>query len=453
MSHNNRKFYVTTATLLLGISVLVFGLVPTLVLAAGDPSIADGDPSISNGGSFLRRPPGEQFVNVRVQPDYVVTQSDVLTRTNYRVFRASPTGTTKDRFLEIDRVTPDPDETKKLQPGEKNSSVRIYLSPPLDISADDRLIVTYVGKTLAGKEVKGTPTAEVKNPLGSPPSADTPTPAPPAKFTLKKADGRDDADLYFQGIVTTGSGKAASGSVDLKFRLPFYAKPRHHFSLFADLKASSAADADPDTLKFGMEIRSLLLRSESAVSGIFWYNNGSLEGDRSYDNLNLVFSSIMRFPLRTIWLSNQADDRAFVNLTPYFGIEFGKNLKSPVSEAEGRGIARPTVGTYLYSRVYQGNQTFARVTLDGLYQRRWALTDEVHFKDVDGMDAQGKPIKVTVPVFFGKKSTQWGEVNLNFNVSEVLGLFVGYQYGELPPAYKLVDHIAKIGVVLKAKIK
>ncbi|HST21136.1 MAG TPA: hypothetical protein VLR90_08475 [Blastocatellia bacterium] len=449
MKYNDRKLY----SILLGVSLLLLGLAPEAVLAADDPSIRSITPR-------LRRPAGERFLSVGVKPTYTPSKNkDVLDKNNYRIFRITP-DKTKDRYLEIDRVTIDTDEEFARDEEELRSSVRIYLADPLDILEGDKLIVTYVGKTLAGEEVKATPTMTVEEPLKKPSQGDPkPKNSPSRKFTFKGAKGRDDANLYFRGEVETASGKDLSGSVDLKFDLPFQVGLDHRLAPFIDLKASSSPDADPDTLKIGIGIRSILAQSGTEyspdffVSGIIWKNDGMLEGDRDYDNLNLVYSTEFRFPLKEIPLSKKAEDAAFINLTPFAGAELGKNLQSPVLEAEHRAIARLSVGTNLYARIYKGNESFARVTMDGLYQRRWALKDEVHFEDVDGVGPDGKPTKVTVPVFFGKKATQWAEVNLNINLSEAFGFFAGYEYGQLPPSYKLVDHALKFGVVLKAKLK
>lgn len=455
MNHKCKKLFgISTTELLLGISFVLSGFASDGILAAQGPSISNVIPR-------LNRPTGENFLSIRVLPTYTPeTQADILDRDNYRVFRTTPANTRRDRYLKIDRITIDPDE--KFEPDDRvlRSAVRIYLSEPLDVIDGDKLIVSYIGKTLGGVKVDSTLTVNVDNPLNSPPpNQPEPTASPSGSLTLKAADGREDADLYFQGEVNTASGKAVSGSVDLKFKMPFYLKTRHVLSPFIDLKASSSPDADPDTLKTGLEVRSILtqagdgLSPESPISGIRWYNDGVLEGDRDYHNLNLLLASEFRFPLKSIWLTNRPGDRAFINLTPFLGTELGKNLQSPVSEAEGRGIVRLYLGTYLFARIYQGKEAFARVTLDGLYQRRWSLKNEVHFKDIDAMDATLKPIKITAPVFFGKRPSQWAEANLNINFSETLGFFAGYEYGELPPSYKLVNHVAKFGITLKAKIK
>ena len=69
------------------------------------------------------------------------------------------------------------------------------------------------------------------------------------------------------------------------------------------------------------------------------------------------------------------------------------------------------------------------------------------------LDEDGREKDQLVAAFFGKRPRQWGEASLNYNFSELFGLFAGYQYGELPPNYKLVDHAFKFGVKFKARVK
>jgi hypothetical protein len=193
--------------------------------------------------------------------------------------------------------------------------------------------------------------------------------------------------------------------------------------------------------------------ASSPVSGILWYNTAQIEGDRDFDNFNAIWKTQFRFRMKNLFFSRKRGDTAFAVFIPFIGAELGKNLDSPVSEAKGRGVARILVGSELYVRLYQGETSFARVTLDGRYERRWPLLSEVGLRDTTVTDENGEEVEKTVAAFFGKKPRQWAEASLNYNLSEFFGIFAGYEYGELPPGYKLVDHAFKIGVKFKARIK
>ncbi len=57
------------------------------------------------------------------------------------------------------------------------------------------------------------------------------------------------------------------------------------------------------------------------------------------------------------------------------------------------------------------------------------------------------------PAFFGRNPRDWIEAKLSFNFSDAFGAYVGYEYGQQPPSYKLVDHRMKIGLIYKVAFK
>ncbi len=410
------------------------------------------------------RPAGEPYIALGFSSQFdPAAEPQVLQSGSYRVTRIKKGAAVKDRFLGIERVTLDPDETEGNPDLKRFSTVRLYLTTPLDLVEQDSVTVFYVADAFNGKELKA-PVISMVTPGTSAGSAGSP-PAARAQdaggVNFKPAKGREDANLYFAGELNRASGTPFSGSVDLKVELPLPAlrTPRHELLPFLDLKASNDPEADPDTIKVGVESRLIVAQAglefseRSPVAGIAWYNSGKVEGDRDFDNVNAIFSSKLLSRLKPIFLSTASRDRAFVVFTPFVGLEAGKNLSSPVAEAEGRGLARILVGSQIFARLYQGKESFARLTLDGVYERRWPLRAEIGFRDETVEVANGKDKTVQVPAFFGSRPRQWAEAKLNYNLNEFFGLYTGYQYGELPPAYKLVDHSFRFGLVVKAKIK
>jgi hypothetical protein len=331
---------------------------------------------------------------------------------------------------------------------------------PLDVTEGDPITVYYLASMFNGEALTA-PIIKLVTPANTS-SPQTATRACGSGSNFKKADGRDDAHLYFAGEINRASGTPFSGSVDLKFELPLPSlrSPRHQLILpQLDLKASNDPEADPDTIKVGVESRFLVAQAgleysaNSPVLGVFWHNSAKVEGDRDFDNVNAIFGSKFLFPLKPVFLTPVTRDRAFFALTPFVGFEGGKNLKSPVAEADGRGLARILVGSNIFARIYQGKESFARITLDGVYERRWPLRAEIGFRSETIEVENGKDKDILVPAIFGSRPRQWAEMKLNYNFNEFFSSFVGYQYGELPPAYKLVDHAFRFGLVVKAKIK
>lgn len=436
----------------------------TLLLFAAIEARPQGGLAIKNADLVTDRPPTEAFIALnfssRFDPE---ADPQILRSSSYRVTRIKKGEAVKDRFLGIERVVIDPDELAGDPNQKLFSSVRVYLTTPLDVIEGDVVTVFYVAEAFNGKELKA-PVFSMVTPISSSGSGGGSAGVrteDDGGVNFKTAKGREDAHLYFAGEINRASGTPFSGSVDLKIELPLPAlrSPRHELLPFLDLKASNDPDADPDTIKAGVESKLIVAQAgleysaNSPVVGIAWYNGAKIEGDRDFDNTNLIISSKFLFPLKPIFLTPATRDRAFVAFTPFVGIEAGKNMASPVAEAEGRGLARILVGSHFFARLYQGNESFARLTLDGVYERRWPLLAEVGFRDATVEVLNGKDKTVQVPAFFGSRPRQWVEAKLNYNFNKYFGIFTGYQYGELPPAYKLVDHSFRFGLVVKAKIK
>jgi hypothetical protein len=49
--------------------------------------------------------------------------------------------------------------------------------------------------------------------------------------------------------------------------------------------------------------------------------------------------------------------------------------------------------------------------------------------------------------------TDEASVKLRFMFTKTFGGYIGYQWGELPPAYKLSNHQLKMGLIFMARIK
>lgn len=405
-----------------------------------------------NSADLVNNPADQPFVAVgfdrRFDPS---AEPDILTAGNYRVNLVRKGQATRD--LTVSQVILDPDEEGGP------TTVRVLLVPPVDVLKGDTITLFYFGSTLGKKEVKGSLSRVVA--FAAPGAGGGGGGGGGGGPKLEGAEGRKDANLYFAGELNRASGTSFSGSLDLKVELPLPAlrTSRHQLLPTLDLKASNDPEADPDTIKAGLESRLIVaetgleLPKRSPLLAIAWDNMAKIEGDRDFDNTNFIASSVFQFPLKPIFLGAPSPDHPFIGLTPFVGFEAGKNISSQVAEAEGRGLARLLVGSHIFVRFYRGEEKFARVTLDGVYERRWPLLAEVGFRDQTVEVANGKDETIQVPAFFGKGPREWAEAKLTYNINEFFGLYTGYQYGEQPPAYKLVDHSFRFGLVVKAKFK
>lgn len=283
------------------------------------------------------------------------------------------------------------------------------------------------------------------------------TPRAPPTTTFKESKSRQDSNIYVAGEITGASGTGPFTSLDVKVDIPLAPKniagKVHTFSPFFDLRASTNPKADPDSMNFGMRWSFPVLSrnvdtsqsTTGAVSGkfysdLFWENSGKLEAERDFDNVNAIWDSRLVAPLNFI---NTRKTKLFLDL--YAGSELGGNLKSPVTEADGKGVSRLLAGGAL-SIVFPFQRGDLNVlTMEGVYTRRWLLLNEVGFTS----DNKG----TLRPVFFGTKPREFVESKLNFQLNKFFGAYAGYEYGEVPPSYKLVDHRFRFGLVYKLKIE
>lgn len=263
------------------------------------------------------------------------------------------------------------------------------------------------------------------------------------------AEDKEDADIYLDGLVTRASGTDFDGTVDIELGYPFFS----NFSIFGrrrvqtftpkfELAASTDAEADPDSMKMGLEWKIPFSRANSFFIGGHWKNSGLLESTRDFDNTNAIWNSRFQFLHRVLPARRGSNVRFYVK--PFIGVELGKNINSPVEEAEGRGIARGLFGSTLNLNFLIRKPRLDSIGLEASYERRLLLKSEVFF------DKDPETEKL-VPIFFGRRPREWVSAKLNLNFRDDFGGYIGYEYGQQPPAYNLVDHRMKIGLTYKIK--
>lgn len=246
---------------------------------------------------------------------------------------------------------------------------------------------------------------------------------------FKKAITRDRADLYLAGEFQKPIAGDAIGNADIRAARPFYPNPTSAKLILAplfDLRWSSSPNADADTLNFGLESR---LHISELFDTSWLYITPKIESDRSFKNTG----SIVEF--RWLLLSLPLED--FV-LEPYVGIEVGRNLWSPVEEASGRLLARPIVRVDMTASWDSSSTWLRAVSVEGGWQRRWPLTNEVLFKVNDDQSID--------PIVFSQGPKDYIESKVTFGLPNFFDLYFGYKYGQLPPQYKLVDQQVSAGV-------
>lgn len=280
----------------------------------------------------------------------------------------------------------------------------------------------------------------------------TPTPgAPDASeadegLSLTAADGREDANFYASGEVTRPSGESFLGTVDIKIDYPVKKVIQnrvHSYGPFFELKASSDPGADPDSLEFGFNSRFPLWRYRGPNLSVpfrrlIWKNSPKIEAERDFGNVNFIHET--RFTLLSKTYLTGATTYYF---RPFAGLEIGKNFVNPLEEAEGQFIARPFAGSTFNVIFPLTRGPMQSVTFESSYIRRWPLRNEIKFEEDDEGNLK--------PVGIGTGPRDYATARLNFDFAKFYSAFVGYEYGSIPPSFKLVDHKMTVGLTFKAK--
>ena len=283
--------------------------------------------------------------------------------------------------------------------------------------------------------------------FAKPPTGNTAT-VKPDYFPRSKAKGREDSNIYLSGSIEGAKGGSPQFSSDLKIDVPQGVKWGIFKSVspYFNLKASTSTDADANSLNFGGKISAPFhIGSEldpatqrpkkRFLRGLNWDVAGGFESDRRFDNVNVLTDQ------RVAFVPSGAGDNNTIFFKPFLGFELGRNLKSPVAQAEDKAIARGYVGGSLYINLYPKKADLISLQTD--YIRRFLLKREIYFKEDDD--------KTLLPVNIGRGPRDYLKTILSFGISDFTGINFSYEYGSLPPNFELVSHKYSLGFVYKFK--
>lgn len=267
-----------------------------------------------------------------------------------------------------------------------------------------------------------------------------------------KANGREDSDIYVAGQLEGSRKTRAIQTADIKIRLPiglknFLGRERSATPYF-EMKASNSKKSDADSLKFGGSLGTVYnaerfdLFGHHPVTNIVWETDGRIEADRRFRNINALWVNTLSFipPL----LGESSNQKILAYIQPSIGFEVGRNLKSPLQAAEHRGLARATGGASLYLLFNTGNKLLDRLSFQTDYIRRWPLRKEVSFTEGD----KG----ILLPLIIGRNPRDFVTSKIEIGINDFFGLAIGYDYGKLPPNFKLVDSHFTFGFVYKKRL-
>jgi hypothetical protein len=333
-------------------------------------------------------------------------------------------------------------------------AVTIYVDPSVRLEPEHHYHLYVLNVSFRGQSTKDpqpqrfVEIAPANATAGTTPEPEKGDPAVKDSLSFTAADGREDANIYLSGEVAGASGEKFNGSVDVKVEIPFrkIIGNRVHifnFPLF-ELKASSSPQADPDSMNIGFSWEWPVWRYrgetlEVPIRRIIWRNAPKIESERDFDNTNFIWESRFRFMSRTY-----SAKHATLYFRPFIGQELGANINSPVKEAEGRFLYRPLAGTTLNLIFPIQAAGLQDISFEGSYIRRWLLRREIGFEE----DDEGNLKAVSI----GRGPRDYVTAKINLDFTKAFGATVSYEYGQLPPSFKLVDHKTSIGLTYKVKI-
>jgi hypothetical protein len=248
---------------------------------------------------------------------------------------------------------------------------------------------------------------------------------------VDEADARDDADFYFAGEAGRSAGTDFFGAVDVKMQYPlgyFVWNDRvHTLSPTFDLRASSAADADPNSARLGLKWGWNPVTGLPGVLAVRWENSGELESARDFDTSNIVWVSQLK-AISDTW---QNEPLAFY-ARPFIGLEAGGNVAAEVDASRDPGaLLRTAIGAAAVFKIglLQG------VSFEVAAERKHLHRDEV----LEGVGT-------------GKGARDWLEAKLNVAFTRFWGAFAGFEDGRKAPEFQDVRNRLRFGFSYKAKV-
>jgi hypothetical protein len=268
--------------------------------------------------------------------------------------------------------------------------------------------------------------------------------------------GRNDSNVYLSGEIDGAHGAKTQFSTDTKLDLPHSTNGLFgEVGLFFDLKASTAKSADADSMDFGVKLRTghifhrrldpdgrFHVPDKRIITGITFDLMPGIESDRRFRNINTLLGLKLSFVTNSTRIFGQTLGNA-IYLQPFIGYEIGRNIKSPVDAAQGRGVSRGTAGASLYVNLTPGRTSGLSFQAD--YVRRFLLRRETSFTQDDN--------KKLIPLGVGKGPRDYVKSTFEFDLTDFTGITLSHEYGRLPPNFDLVDNKFSFGLVHKFSTK
>jgi hypothetical protein len=323
----------------------------------------------------------------------------------------------------------------------------LSFSVPL-LNGGDTVSIVILGLTFSGKEPKKPLNVIASAPRAGQKPEETQSksgPLSPGKWGAAK--GKDDANVYLATQINAAIDADPNYSIDAKLEIPFRPFPIRkriqNTGLTFSTQISDAPKADPDSMKFGTYWRTFVwdcgpqCRTSVWFRRLQWRNAFQSESNKDFSNTNIVWPTTLRLISKT-WGSSTE-----FGIRPYVGNELGFNINSPLPELENRMVDRPLIGLSTLLLVPTEVGVLKSLNWETLYERRWPLRNELVLQEND--DGSLKSVD------FGTTPRDYLKSSVTAGFGTYFGLTFSYEYGQLPPSFKLIDHAFKVEITFKAK--
>jgi len=249
------------------------------------------------------------------------------------------------------------------------------------------------------------------------------------------ANDKDNSDIYLFGSATGAHKSKPIYSLDVK--LGYFWELKRHGRLGPKFTFTSdeGSDVDPDSITLKLAYENIFVLGPSKY---LFVNIDPVGGEfnKDGDTRNLISSFRLKYVPRSVFLNET--NIAAVDFT--FGLEGGHNFENAVDEDGAGGILRWNLGVSAHY-VALAPWKFKRVFINADYLVRLPQRAEIFIEKIDDNDV----FTIT------KKPRHLVNIGADFMFSDAVGITTKYEFGSLPPSFRLVDHKVSAGFTLKLR--
>ena len=284
-------------------------------------------------------------------------------------------------------------------------------------------------------------------------NAPTVTMAQPQKVGLAKAftsaKGKADADLYLAAAAIATRHAKPVYSIDMKlghlFTLPKDKLGSLGFT--SSLKADEGSEVDPDSIKVSATHQKIvpfkpstgmILRSE--------FLGGEFERKTSTRNLISGVDATIFFPSKRLvktcppGASSCKETLTLISMELVSGLEGGRDFPRGPNPLPSKKILRGKLGANAYLNIYS-LWNLHEISWTGEYKVRIPTTEEPFTGFINGT-------KTTLST---TKARHYVQTQLAFLFQSNYGVSLSYEYGSLPPGFKMLHHKVSAGLFVQFK--